>query len=125
MHINKRILKNIKDIGLKSQKVELNSVKKISDFRQEIDAIALEMEREMQSALSQLDQTTRKGQAAMDKIQDIKNVIDEFVDKVNDLGVDLPGEVKADINQIEANESIIGNAIYELEEAQASIMNSI
>ena len=125
MHINKRILKNIKDIGLKSQKVELNSVKKISDFRQEIDAIALEMEREMQSALSQLDQTTRKGQAAMDKIQDIKNVIDEFVDKVNDLGVDLPGEVKADINQIEANESIIGNAIYELEEAQGSIMNSI
>ena len=125
MHINKRILKNINEIGLKSQKVELNSVKKISDFRQELDSIAQEMEREMQSALSQLDQTTRKGQTAMDKITDIKNDIDEFVNKVDDLGVDLPGEVKADINQIEALESIIGNAIYELEEAQASIMNSI
>tara|TARA_R100000388_G_C7154586_1_gene116196 strand:+ start:32 stop:409 length:378 start_codon:yes stop_codon:yes gene_type:complete len=125
MHINKRILKNINEIGLKSQKVELNSVKKINDFRQELDSIAQEMEREMQSALSQLDQTTRKGQTAMDKITDIKNDIDEFVNKVDDLGVDLPGEVKADINQIEALESIIGNAIYELEEAQASIMNSI
>ena len=124
MQVNNRILKNIEEIGLKSQKVELKSVKVISDARQELEKIYNEVSVQMQSALSTLDQATRKSQDALDKITDVKGDIDTFIDKVNDLGVDLPDDVKVDITQIEALESIFGNAASQLDRAQDLIMDS-
>ena len=124
MQVNNRILKNIKKIGLKSQKVELKSVKVISDARQELEKIYNEVSVQMQQALSTLDQATRKSQDALDKITDVKGDIDTFIDKVNDLGVDLPADVKVDITQIEALESIFGNAASQLDRAQDLIMDS-
>ena len=104
-----------------SVKAELREVKlnKVNELRDELDGYMQELSDHLRDSLQGVAQAKENAGTIQESIDNgafISNEIDEIVNKLNDLGVPVPGEI-LDLQETETKLYNIGDVQMELETA--------